>query len=167
MLAFYDLDFLPNRPVPVLQFRTTNWPEFASEAEMRLWFRMSDDIVPNETFTLPTSNEPSRFSGTSIPEIQFEVEVVQGRDGSGREVKVWEIHAPDAPVANLHTLRVQMEPEADEWSHRFIPDSRRVLHTFKYSGSNQPAKLLVTTRQRLTTGAQSLEKPFRLVLERR
>jgi hypothetical protein len=167
MLAFYDLEFVPGRPVPVLQFRTTNWPEFASEAEMRLWFRLEDDIAPNETFSIANLREPARFSGGGVPGVEFEVELVSSREGSGRELKVWEIHSPDAPIANLHTLRVQVEPQGDEWSHRFIPDSRRVLHTFKYSGNRQPSQLMVTTRERITSGAQALEKPFRLVLERR
>jgi hypothetical protein len=167
LFVYYDLEFLPGYPVPVFQFRATNWPEFANEAELRMWFRMNDDITPNAVFALENAGESDRLSAKELPNVEFEVEVSPARTGSGREVKVWEIHSPEVPVERLYSLRLQMDPPADEWSHRFIPDSRRVLHTFSYSESTSPRRLMVTTRERITDGALALEKPVRLILERR
>lgn len=166
--VFYDLQFENRRPVPEMVFTATQWPEVAELAEVRFWFRMDDDVIPNDQFPVPRGSDPVTFTSKEVPGVRFEVEVVRSDDNDNQRVRVREIHDGSVGAVDLNRLRVRLLPPPDEIKHQYISDSQRVLHEFTYAGGRQPQTLEITERERITAaGAQTLEAPQRVRIEKR
>lgn len=157
---FYDLEFEPDRPVPVLRFRVSQWPAKAREATIRLWFKMEDDDAPpNWSSPVEKVDKQSRFSVKGIDGLQLEVQTKKRAETSDQfEVHVTEFD--DGPL-EMFGIRLEMTPAPDRIAHRYIVEARQVRHIFLYKNSTslrtvEPA-LHVTTRDRILRDAVVVE----------
>lgn len=155
---FYDLDFEPDRPVPVLQFRVPVWPKEARQAKVQLWFKMDDDAPPN--WSSPVDKvEKKTFPVSGIAGLELEVQSQKGTDVSDPYV-VNVTESDQDPLAMFGT-RLEMTPPPDRIVHRYIPEAKRVRHIFIYKDTTalrtiQPS-LHVTTRDRIARDAVAVE----------
>jgi hypothetical protein len=157
---FYDLEFEPDRPVPVLRFRVPQWPAAAKEATIRLWFKMEeDDAPPNWSSLVEEAVKQSKFSVKGIDGLKLEVQTKKiAKTSDPFEVHVTEFD--DAPL-EMFGIRLEMTPAPDKIAHRYIVEARQVRHIFSYKDSTslrtvEPA-LRVTTRDRILRDAVEVE----------
>jgi hypothetical protein len=157
---FYDLEFEPDRPVPVLRFRVPQWPAEATEATIRLCFKMEkEDAPPNWSSTLEEAVKQSPFPVQGIDGLKLEVQTKKvAKTSDPFEVIVTEFD--DAPL-DLFGIRLEMTPAPDEIAHRYIAESRQVRHTFRYQDTTslrdvEPG-LHVTTREQILRDAVQVE----------
>jgi hypothetical protein len=125
--VFYDACYLSERPVPVLSCRAIHWPPDAREAEIRLWCKMSPTRAAKEITVRKFRERPLRLGNVS-----FDIEVTGGATSADLcQVKIIETHPPDA---DLHTVKVEMSPQAGEVRHIYYPETKtgKVCHVFSY-----------------------------------
>jgi hypothetical protein len=155
---FYDLDFEPDRPVPVLQFRVPVWPAEARQAKVQLWFKVDDDAPANWTSPIEKVDKKS-FPVAEVAGLELEVQTQRGTDVS--EPFVVNVTESDQAPLEMFGARLEMTPPPDRIVHRYITETRRVRHIFIYKDNTalrtiQPS-LHVTTRDRILRDAVSVE----------
>ncbi len=127
--TYYDPVFEPSQPVPLLKLRADDWPEGASTAAVRAWFRWEASPV---TARLSTGAAMAAGSGATVPGVEDVVCKVRVRpaDDSGRllRVAVECRHGPGAVRAN--GLKVDLRPEPVRIQRRIDERNRVSLHVF-------------------------------------
>jgi len=165
---FQDLEFEPDRPVPVLRFRVPRWPEEAKQASIRLWLKFHDDVRPNRIVPVG-GTAPSQFEVEGLPGVTFDVQTRRRGEGGDRyRIVVIQNHKPDT---DLYSVRVETTPTADRVSHRYIVQSHMVRHVFEYGDlaalqTTQP-KIHITSKDRITRDAVTVDKPIVVTLPQR
>jgi von Willebrand factor type A domain len=155
---FYDLDFEPDRPVPVLQFRVPVWPAEARQAKVQLWFKVDDDAPANWTSPIEKVDKKS-FPVSGIAGLELEVQTERGTDVS--DPFVVNVTEFDQAPLEMFGTRLEITPPPDRIVHRYITEAKRVRHIFIYKDTTalrtiQPS-LHVTTRDRIVRDAVTLE----------
>ena len=158
MFHFYDLDFEPDRPVPVLQFRVPVWPAEARQAKVQLWFKVDDDAPPNWSSPIDKVDQKT-FSVSGIAGLELEVQTQRGTDVS--DPFVVNVTESDQAPLEMFGTRLEMTPPPDRIVHRYITEAKRVRHIFIYKDTTdlrtiQPS-LRVTTRDRIVRDSVPVE----------
>jgi hypothetical protein len=148
-LHFPDAQFVPDVPVPVLQFTVADWPAGASKASLRMWLKFDfPALKPNGTAL--AEELKSVVVDEDIPQVGFRAEIRQvGEGGHGWRLTVWEEHEPGTP---LFTARVQASPMPDQIRRQFFVGVDTAKHEFDYAEKPAPT-VIVTARERMTQGA--------------
>jgi hypothetical protein len=164
--SFYDLTFEADRPVPVLSCLAPDWPENAAAAAIRVWFKMSrtepDHAVPLERFA------EQAVVLKSAPDVRFSLELQRReKPEDPHQVILIERHPPGS---GLDAAKVEMWPPPERTVHRYSFETATVRHTFVYGaaagGQMRDARVLVTSRQRLTEGAVAPAEPLEVTIPR-
>lgn len=128
--AFYDMDFEPDRPVPVLRCRVPRWPTEAKEAEIQLWCKFRE--TPWEEVAVGAfQRKKPRMA--DAPEVAFELET---RRSEGPDAPYQVIVTERHPAgADLYNVKVEMEPAPAE-VHRLVnPAAGIIRHKFFFEGN--------------------------------
>ena len=147
--VFFDLAFQPLRPVPVIDLKANDWPQQATAAEIRAWFRFGPaeqevampigEFLPAIERTIPLANMP----GSSLRVLVRPIESL-----TTLRMTVIEDHPPAlAPLLPL--LRVHVGPGCRRAVHLLAPGGSRVRHEFTLSmldGQLPPDVMLTVTR---------------------
>jgi hypothetical protein len=164
--SFYDLTFEADRPVPVLSCLAPAWPEDAASAAVRLWFKMTktepDRSIPLERF----ADEAVVLK--SAPDVRFSLEVARReKPEDPHQVILIERHPPGS---GLDLVKVEMWPPPERTVHRYSFETATVRHTFAYNaaaaGQMRDARVLLTSKQRLTAGAVTPAEPLEVTIPR-
>lgn len=159
LYVFYDVQFKPNCPVPVLECTAPDWPDEAEEADVRLWCKFKE--TPHDADLPLDQFKPKKPPGLRSLELRqsdkkqdlHEVIVTARYDRGG-----------DLPK-QISTLKVEMVPRAPRAVHDYIREARMVQHTFTYPSETfrsgqTPPQVRITLRDEALKGA--LEVPLRV-----
>jgi hypothetical protein len=152
--CFYDPDFQPATPVPVVRCQALQWPEAAEEATIEAWFRFDAAKGEQRRAGDPLNN----FRLPEAPEISFE----------GPEIKVDSRRATTVTLTEIHTrgrerkpLKVEMQPPPDKVEHRYNSKTGMVRHQFTY-GDRHDVKDVREYMVRFVTRESLAEKAVHL-----
>jgi Mg-chelatase subunit ChlD len=171
--VFYDRNFEPDTPVPVLEWVATNWPAGANKAWVRFWCKYT--ATPSETFSLrEVIDAPAKFRELSLndlPGIQFKIEA---SDSPEPLIYVEESHKKGSPVSD--SARVQFESDQGILpkivKHQFDREHGIVTHSFSFSKVEVPnldklgsARISIASAQKVKEGSLHLPENERVEVE--
>jgi hypothetical protein len=137
---FYDANWEPDRPVPVLKLLAAGWPADAREALVHAWLRPSP---PDHQWDMRIGDLASRRAGDDatlegLPGVELQVRIRRPKAaGEAVYVHVVERHASDSP--GIHSLQVTVFPPGRRVVHLFDPRDRVVVHTFEFVAGAETA----------------------------
>jgi hypothetical protein len=163
--VFYDLDYEPRRPVPVVSCLGANWPPKAEKAEIRMWFKMTK-TAPGEVIGVLDAERQGGERGIAIKAMEG-VTLRVHRDeaktaDSDDRLTVTEQHTGAA--SDLFSLKVELDPPPRRSIHTYYPEGSMIRHTFSYAQGDaedwRNVRILITTRAKLIDRAVALPKPL-------
>jgi hypothetical protein len=148
-----DRTFVPNRPVPVLEFDVPNWPSEAEDAEIRLWCKFERTTPDKQVSVGESRGKAMQLEG--VPDVSFEVEMRRGAKASDPcQVVVTETHPQGS---DLGVVKVEMDHPPKSIKRHYNDKTGMVVHTFFYDESATPEldryQVLLTTVKKLKDGA--------------
>jgi hypothetical protein len=156
--VFYDVNFEPQEPVPVLKWRALNWPKDATRAQIRFWCK----YVP----TTPTQVIPLRdLVGKAQSVAGVGLTAKTSNEGADYVVRIEEQHGPQSP--GIYDFRIGFENELHEKPrhviHQFDARRRVATHSYYFPGElreslerPQIARVVITSGKDLKDGALQL-----------
>lgn len=135
---FYDQNYEPGQPVPVLNWVASGWPKEARSAKLDFWCRFEPTTPVRELPLRAILDRPADFSDYRMPEypsIGFQF-VVSDRLNSTSDYVINVIQRHDAAKPDLGQLRVEflhgegLRPS--RVSHQFDAANGIVSHTFTF-----------------------------------
>ncbi len=140
--VFYDANFTPNQPVPVLSWSAENWPEEAKSARVEFWCK----YVKSPALKLHLSRvieQPDNYSEfrklPNVPDVSAQVMVDPAGEG-GRRIRVVQRHQidpQDSSPADVFKVRVYFQSELqlrpDRIVRRFDESDGIATHEFYFS----------------------------------
>ncbi len=163
--VFYDLNFEPQRPGPVLGCLAPNWPAAAREAKVQLWWKYQK--TPAQRISVESLRQRG-LSRPDLPGVEFKVETASPRQTGGPyRVILTEQHPRDGEASDLYAVKVEMEPSPEMVLHSYNVEARRIRHIFDYKAMNAEVdqyQVLLTTRKELRDRAFSLPRPLHVRL---
>ena len=159
---FFDLEFKPHLPVPMLVCRANNWPPEASEAKVELWFRMKrTEINSSEAITVGEFRRRGGITLDGIPGLRFDLET-RDMEGGKCRVIVIERHPPGS---SLDQARVEMDGAYSRVVRHY---THQVQHTFYFDDTTvsalDPRTVTILPRSRIINRAVTLPRPFQVVV---
>lgn len=158
---FYDLAFVPDRPVPELTCKAAEWPVEARKAEIQLWFKRQPTL-PTDALTLGDwKRQGGQLRSRQIPNVSFTVQTRRpSADSSDLWVQISEKHE-DGPT--FDAVRVTIDPPPARIQRQYNEKAQSVRHTFVYPSTDVAASdgftVQFTPRERLRERAIA-PKPF-------
>jgi hypothetical protein len=158
---FFDAEFVPDTPVPVLRFVVPNWPDGAKKAGLQMWVKF--EAPPLEINGAGVAEELKSVTiKEDIANVSFRADIKQiGEGGRGWRLTVWEDHDPGT---DLFTARVQAKPAPDQLRHQFFVGIDRVKHEFDYVEKPAPT-VIITSRERIMQSAVTFPRVIMAVKE--
>lgn len=176
---FYDLEFKPQTPVPVINCRAPRWPADAVAAEIQIWFKLGRTAAtkrvqirnlagspdaPDRQLDLPTA-------GGRLVRFAVKTEPLSGVRGS--RVVVTEIHDPEE--TDQFPVKVELGRSSDETETpdeiRHSYQGRKIVHSFTFKEVDVAALgsqwLEITSRPDLQKDAIRSERPLQIAIPRR
>jgi hypothetical protein len=156
--VFYDVNFEPQEPVPVLNWKALNWPKDATRAQIRFWCK----YVP----TTPTQAIPLRdLVGKTQSVAGVGLTAKTSNEGADYLVRIEEQHGPQP--SGIYGFRIGFENELHEKPIRVIHqfDAHRgvATHSYYFPGElreslerPQIARVVITSGKDLKDGALQL-----------
>ena len=142
---FYDANFEPGQPVPLLKWRANDWPQESRSARLQFWCRF-DPTPPLQEFSLQdVLQQPARYADLRLadfPSIGLQVSVSQRTSEAGDYVlNVIQRHDDSSP--DLGQLRVEFrcgQPyQPIRVTHQFDSVNAMVSHTFIFKSADAVA----------------------------
>lgn len=171
---FFDLRFLPGRPVPMLSYPDQNWPQKADIAKIDLWFKLQPtdpQVVSLKKLLEGKPLQIERIAGVTFKAAVKKIKVKPiktPKDSNDPQhlidacaVLITETHSTDVP---LEYVKVEMDPPPDNTSRRFVSKPPTVYHEFQYFGDDlskvKQYNVNLTSENDLKENAYRLESPF-------
>jgi hypothetical protein len=159
--VFWDVQWQPSRPVPVVDLVAPAWPANAVAAEIRAWFRFKPtppgmviplaDLVPGVERVFDIKSMPGSRVRLFLQPLRGEPEVL---------LTVAEEH-DSIPGTALPVVRVSVPGSCTKAVHSWQPGTSQVLHSFTLAaiqGQLAPnAACLITDRREILKGAVGIE----------
>jgi hypothetical protein len=167
---FYDANWEPEKPVPVLRFVAQRWPSGSPRAAVRAWFKFQTTapqaVVPL-TDIVSTDGSMQRSERQVAPNVGITITAGRGPDGSSSyPVRIVERHAGSTP--DIGELKI-LPPRGDSVRaarivRQFDALHGIVVHTFYYDSSDanliarlKESEFDIVTRQAAQSGAMQAE----------
>lgn len=166
---FFDPNYEPNQPVPLLQWQADDWPTAAQAARLDFWCKF-DQTTPLRTIPLrDVLHQPQQYTDWAIPEqpsVHLQISV-SDREQSGDAYLVNVIQRQQSPDADPSDLRVEFRHaphlQPRQVAHRFDAANGIASHTFTFAAEDaaalersQRSAIVLTTRSATQTGALRL-----------
>jgi hypothetical protein len=175
---FYDANFEPKTPVPMVNWNASNWPSDATAADVRIWAKY--DPTPNlQTILLEQVKQNAQryaegFAVDGVEGVKLSISLISNRaDSAGLVIQVTELHSERS--SGVGSLRVALETDdtiaPSRVTRRFEPANGMAVHTFEFSSANAQAlldssksKIAIQTRAAAQLGAWQLQagQPLRV-----
>lgn len=167
---FYDAQFAPRKPVPVLQLIASNWPEGAERAAVRVGCGWTD-TPPTESVSLrDVLGDPQAFRSNraldGVPGVTYEIRVVKSpRDEAALRISVIEQYTDESLGFPAMKVAVVSEDgtEPRRVIRRFDARHHTATHSFIYAREaakriekSDGAQIVFTSRASLLAGALKL-----------
>ena len=170
--VFWDANYEPDLPVPVMHCRCPDWPAAASQAELRVWClpeAIEDaEVVPLAEVAdrLPPSEHG--FPVQRLDGVGYQVRHIAPRTSADRlRIRVVQRHEAGTPITRL---KLDLAPPARRCVRQFDAEQGVVVHDFEYDPDALPPADTVTlrwqTRDELTASAWRLDRPVQLGVAR-
>jgi len=149
----YDRTFVPNRPVPVLEFYVPNWPSETKDAEIRLWCKFEKTPPDKQVSVAELRGKTLQLD--NVPDVAFEVETRRGaKPSEPYQIIVTETHPQGG---DLGLVKVEMDHPPKSVKRHYNDKTGMVVHTFFYDDSAASEadqyRILFTIKRKLTDGA--------------
>jgi hypothetical protein len=171
---FSDLQFEPDRPVPVIVCPATGWPPDAAKAEIRAWFRLQK-VRSDASFSVRQARlTPQRPA--ALPNAEYSASIKPASSASNPlQVVVEErslLRGESLPV------KIELQPPAEELRpppirvvHRYNAKAGTVRHTFYFGSDVLPTDvdeyvIRVVRRESITNGAITPREPLHVTMPR-
>ncbi len=179
--VYYDLDYRPRMPAPVLNCQARNWPAGADRADITVWFKLQkteprisqriDDIARSDDQPISQLDIPTSPGHKA----RFGVRIVHLENPSRSQIIVTETHDADdpdlAPVKVQLARRTDEAQEPDEIRRQYLPTGQQIRHIFTYKelgdADLRTQVLQLTPRADLEKDAVRVQKPLRVNILRR
>ncbi len=164
---FYDGNFEPGTPAPVLGLLAEEWPAAAKQAEVRVWTKF-ERTTPGWTMKLadvanklPTTTAGHTLSG--LPGVAYQVRAQRGaKPGERYRVAVVERYTDESTGPG--SLKVELDPPPARIVHRYDRENHLATHTFYLDETDDQAvgayELRFTRLADLQRGALQLAEPL-------
>jgi hypothetical protein len=168
---FYDANFEPDEPVPVLIWQAADWPAESKQARVAFWCK-NQVTKAREISLADIRNAPTEFSKyqpvseaegiTMLIRVQSTVEAY--------EINVFEKHeensSPGVDTLRVH-FRTDPEVQPSRIYRQFDAETGYVTHKFQFSRDDQAkveaselSALLIASRTAVHDGAWQLREPL-------
>jgi hypothetical protein len=176
--VFYDANYEPKMPVPMVNWNASNWPSNATAADVRIWAKY--DPTPNlQTILLErvkqnTQRYAEGIAVDGVEGVKLSINMIPNReDSAGMTIQVTELHSERSK--GVGSMRVGLESDGSlvpsRITRRFEPANGMAVHTFEFNASNTEAllessksRVFLQTRAAAQLGAWQLEtgQPIRV-----
>jgi Mg-chelatase subunit ChlD len=139
---FYDVNFEPGQPVPLLKWEARDWPSEANAARLDYWCKFEPTPATEEVPLRQVLENPDAFVGRQLsdfPSVKLQVSVSDRKSmGDLYVVNVIQRHEGQAP--DLGQLRAEFRTAMDyrpiRVTHQFDPDNGIVSSTFAFRAAD-------------------------------
>lgn len=170
--VFFDANYEPNLPVPVMHCRCSDWPAEATQAELRVWCLPqaieSAEVVPLGAVAdrLPPTEDGFPIKRSNGVHYQVR-QIAPNATGDPLRIRVVQRHESGVPI---HAFKLDLAPPARHVVRRFDVRQGVVLHDFEYDANASPPADSITlrwqSRDELTAPAWQFERPESLGIRR-
>jgi hypothetical protein len=136
---FFDPDFEPGLPVPMLNLRARNWTG-SKFARVELNFVIDDSVMQQPWAAIPKTGSSTLKPRDAVLQVKSEI------DGQGCRVVVDEQHLA---ASQDFPLQIQLDPPPDRIGRTFFDSNRSARHVFYYSVQPANPKLRALTRREI------------------
>ena len=175
---FYDANFEPKTPVPMVSWNASNWPANATAADVLVWAKY--EPTPNlQTIAIEqVKQNTQRYSEGIVVDgvegVKLSISMMSNReDAAGLVIQVTELHGERS--TGVGSVRVALESDETIVPSRitrgFEPANGMAVHTFEFGASNAQAflessksRVSIQTRATAQLGAWQLQsgQPIRV-----
>ena len=173
--VYYDTTFVPDKPVPVLEYLAPRWPRQAQEAQIELWCKFH----PTREDEVPLGRLKS-YRVADLPDVRLDWSTGHPLAGRGQsqgrtKIVIDEWHPKGADIYRLK-VELQTGGSAPVKEVRRLYDSAAgdlglVRHEFILDGDPPPGDIenftvRLVSRERLQKDAVKLPRPLRVTIAR-
>lgn len=165
--VFYDAEYLPDTPVPVVRWPAQHWPTDRQQARVEVWVR---DQLPEPVGSFPVTDQLNTAirNGTTlnvptIANVQLDLRV---RPGDVDRIDVIERHADAITAADLLHVRLQTDRTIERIVRRFDLAQKVAVHVFLLSHDERNVSerlgntsIEIRTHRSFAAGAWQLPEP--------
>jgi len=135
--VFYDTNYEPHEPVPVLEWTASGWPKEADRARVRFWCKYKPGTPATQFIAIrEVVNSPAGFNDyqpiAGIRGVGLKIKTTESEEGNYRIV-VEEKHEPTIPI---DAIRIQFLAAADfkpkQVIHQFDRQTGYATHTYDF-----------------------------------
>ncbi len=140
---FYDANFEPKMPVPLVSWNASNWPATATAADVRVWVKYEPtpnlQSIPIEQVKQNLQRYSEGISVNGVEGVRLSVNIMANRENPGATViQVTESHSDRSK--GVGSIRVGLETDEgivpSRVTHHFEPANSMTVHTFEFEASN-------------------------------
>lgn len=164
--VFYDPEFVPQTPVPVLRNAARNWPKSARRARIDFWCKWSATeptrLIP--LADLGDGNQPASTPATldGIPGLQYQV---RSQAGAVARFDFIETYAADTAGGTMIKVDIAGSVLPTRTLHQFDEANHFATHSFLFDGVSSELlraadSIRVISRRRMLDDALHLELPI-------
>lgn len=163
---FYDVNYEPNQPVPLLQWEANYWPTNAASARLEFWCKF-ERSVPFAEFPLhEVVARPEAFVGLPVPEFpHIKLQIHPGKRTPNSDdyvLNIIELH--DAAEPDIGQIKVEFRTakafHPKRVTRQFDPANGVVSHTYTFAAADatgiersDQSRIVLTSRTALATGS--------------
>lgn len=164
---FYDANWEPDMPAPVLKLAAQGWPVAAKQAEVRAWVKQ-DHTPPDWVVKVGdvANHVPASGSGATLnglAGVTYQVRAQRG-EGAGDPYRVGVIERFADDTSGPGSLKVEIYPRPMRIQHRFDPQNHLATDTFDLDETSDKAvatyELRFTRADSVKRGALQLAEPI-------
>jgi hypothetical protein len=156
--VFYDTNFVPNEPVPVLVWRANDWKDW-TKARISFWCKVRP-TDPAFAIRLRDANYRDFQNVPDLNGVQLRVETRE----SGGVYQVYVVENHSAQSAGVDSLRIQFQTDPQckpsHVQHQFDRNTRIATHSFEFPSSERAriesfdgSRVLITRASDIKEGA--------------
>ena len=153
---FYDANYEPKTPVPLVSWNASNWPASATAADVRVWAKYEPTPILQAILVEQVKQNLQRYADgvavNGVEGVKLGINIMANRvDSGGLEVQITESHSDRSK--GVGSIRVGLETDESIAPSRvtrlFDPDNNMAVHTFEFETSNAEV-FLASSRSRVT-----------------
>jgi hypothetical protein len=155
--VWYEASYQPARPVPIIECTAENWPDQATTAEMRAWFKFRPtppDLAISIADLVPEVDRSVAVEG--LTGVRFTLRLEPTPEPGAVALSVLEEH-PVHASGRLPICRVTVPNGCQEATHTVEQGTGRVRHRFLLDAQrgivSSLARLEITDREKICRGA--------------
>ncbi len=153
---FYDVNYEPKSPVPLVSWNASNWPASATAADVHVWAKYEPtpnlQSIPIEQVKQNLQRYSEGIAVNGVEGIKLSINIIANRASSGGvDVQITETHSDRSK--GVGSIRVGLETDdaivPSRVTRHFEPANNMAVHTFEFEPLNAEV-FLAAARSRVT-----------------